>query len=196
MKEIIIAIMLITMLLVIVGCGEKGATRQEVEEEVSVEEPEVEEEMPVEETEEETEVEEEIEEELEEPEEEVEEVLDISDAKDELVFDVECEADTRTVKFKLANPTEREMYYARVSPKDRGKYYPAKITINGRGVYEVDELCGSLKLEPDEVVSCEKTYPVPISINDRVLRTEVDENENHIRAFIAGKASEVRFTCT
>ena len=50
MKKIIIAIMLITMLLVIVGCGEKGATRQEVEEEVSVEEPEVEEELPVEET--------------------------------------------------------------------------------------------------------------------------------------------------
>jgi hypothetical protein len=190
MKKIIIAILLISMLLVIVGCGEKGATRQEVEQE-----PEVVEEMPEEELPVEEETEEEPEEELEEPEEEEEEILDISMANDELVFDVECIGDTRTVTFKLANPTDRTMFYAVVGPKDRAKYYPAKVTINGRSLSGVDDLCGTLKLEPNDVVSCKKTYPVPMSINDRVLRTEEDENENHIRAFIAGKASEVLFTC-
>jgi len=196
MKKILIAILLISMLLVIAGCGEKAATRQEVPEEPEVveESEEIIEETPEESVEE---VEEEMPEEIEEEEleEEEEEILDISMADDELVFDVECIGDERTVKFKLANPTDRTMFYATVSPKDRAKYYPAKVTVNGRALSGVDDLCGTLKLEPGDVVSCEKTYPVPISINDRVLRTTEEENENHIRAFIAGKASEVLFTC-
>ncbi|MBD3259144.1 hypothetical protein GF371_00775, partial [Candidatus Woesearchaeota archaeon] len=168
MKKMLIAIVLIS-LFILAGCA-----KQEIEPVVEeTEEPEqmqeTETEMPAEETgaeemqETEAETAETDVQEMEEPaeEEEMVEEADISEAAGELVFDVECDGSTRTVWFKLANPEERDLYFATVHPMERNKYYPAKISLNGRDMGDMKEICGSLKVPVGEVVNCEKTFPEP-----------------------------------
>lgn len=188
MKRMIIAIVLISLFL-LVGCA-KQEIEPVVEEETG--EPEV---APVEEPAEvEAPVEQEVEEEKEEPAEEFRGEVDVSAAAGELVFDVECDGNTRTVWFRLANTEDRDLYFATVSPLERNKYYPAKAAINGRDIPDIEKACGTLKVPKGEVVDCVAVFPEPRYINDKILRIDED-TDNHIRVFIAGKASEVLFLC-
>jgi Na+-transporting methylmalonyl-CoA/oxaloacetate decarboxylase gamma subunit len=191
MKRMIIAIVLISLFL-LAGCAKQEISP--VVEETG--EPEA---APVEEQEGPAEMEapveqEVVEEETEEPAEEFRREVDVSAAAGELVFDVECDGNARTVWFRLANTEDRDLYFATVSPMERNKYYPAKAAINGRDVPDIEKACGTLKVPMGEVVDCVVVFPEPRYINEKILRIDEDK-DNHIRVFIAGKASEVLFSC-
>ena len=126
-------------------------------------------------------------------------------AKDSLVTEspfiasLLCDEVKQNLTFTLSNPLDKTISLVPISVMELRTKEAFKLTINGRVVRNLDELCGIDALEPNALVECSTTFIPNDDQQDILIRTGMNNLMIPLSNYIMGKTvslkADAEFVC-